>query len=131
MTHPDELTGSSGNGEATNDGGLKSAISNAMVALLREHTGRGPTRVRTILNEDVVLVMLEDLLTRAETRLVEGGRMDEVMGLRKSIQEAMQRDFVDAIERLTGRKVRAFMSTNHANPDLAAELFVLAQPVSA
>jgi uncharacterized protein YbcI len=62
---------------------------------------------------------------------VEGGRTDEVMGLRKSIQEAMERDFVDAIERLTGRQVRAFMSSNHADPDIAAELFVLAQPVRA
>jgi uncharacterized protein YbcI len=110
---------------ATADGALKSAISNAMVALLREHTGRGPTKVRTILSEDVVLVVLEDLLTRAETRLVQHGQAAQVLGLRKSIQTTMRDDLVEVVQRLTGRKVIAFMSTNHADPDMAAELFML------
>jgi uncharacterized protein YbcI len=110
---------------ATADGALKSAISNAMVALLREHTGRGPTKVRTILSEDVVLVVLEDLLTRAETRLVQHGQAAQVLGLRKSIQTTMRDDLVEVVQRLTGRRVIAFMSTNHADPDMAAELFML------
>jgi uncharacterized protein YbcI len=110
---------------ATADGALKSAISNAMVALLREHTGRGPTKVRTILSEDVVLVVLEDLLTRAEARLVEHGQAAQVLGLRKSIQTTMRDELVEVVQRLTGRRVIAFMSTNHADPDMAAELFML------
>jgi uncharacterized protein YbcI len=125
MTQPHEPAARARDGDAAQDGSLKAAISNAMVALLLEHTGRGPTRVRTILHDDTVLVLLEDLLTRAETRLVEGGRAEDVLELRKTIQSSMEDDFVEAIERLTGRTVRAFMSANHADPDLAAELFVL------
>lgn len=107
------------------DGALKLAISNAVAGLLRENTGRGPTKARTIVEDDVVVVLLEHVLTKAEAMLVERGQADTVLDLRFTIQDVMQEELVGAIETLTGRTVKAFMSTNHADPDMAAELFML------
>lgn len=112
-------------GARPENGELSLAISNAVVGLMRESTGRGPGKARTTISDDVVLVVLEDLLTKAEVMLIERGRSDTVLDLRFTIQDAMREELVEAVERLTGRTVRAFMSTNHASPDLAAELFVL------
>lgn len=116
-------------GEPLGNGTLNAAISNAVVQLMRESTGRGPTKARTSIRDDVVLVMLEHVLTKAESRLAALGQADKVIDLRGTIQESMRVDLVSAVERLTGRRVRAFMSTNHADPDIAAELFVL-EPLS-
>lgn len=115
--------------EHLENGTLNVAISNAVVHLMRESTGRGPTKARTSIRDDVVLVMLEHVLTKAESRLAALGRADKVIELRGTIQETMRVDLVAAVERLTGRRVRAFMSTNHTEPDIAAELFVL-EPLS-
>jgi uncharacterized protein YbcI len=107
------------------DGHLNAAISNAVVRLMRESTGRGPTKARTTIRDDVVLVVLEHVLTKAESNLAARGRADKVLELRHTIQSAMEDELVDAVEELTGRRVRAFMSTNHTDPDIAAELFML------
>jgi uncharacterized protein YbcI len=104
------------------------AISNAIVKLLRENSGRGPTKARTTIHENVVLVMLEDTLTKGEQNLVRKGRADKVLEIRHEFQEAMREESGEVIGALTGRKVLAFMSANHLEPDLAAEIFVLDGP---
>ena len=111
--------------EPAHDGQVRAAISTAIVRLLREDTGRGATKARTVYQEDVVLVLLEEVLTRAEAHLVERGQAASVLDLRATIQSSMRDEMVEVSERLTGRTVRAFMSTNHIDPDLAAEIFVL------
>jgi uncharacterized protein YbcI len=111
--------------EQQENGTLNAAISNAVVHLMRESTGRGPTKARTTIRDDVVLVMLEHVLTKAESRLAAAGRADKVLELRGTIQETMSLELISTIEGLTGRRVRAFMSANHTDPDIAAELFVL------
>jgi uncharacterized protein YbcI len=102
-----------------------SAISNGAVQLLREYTGRGPTKARTILDDEVVTVLLGDLLTKGERRLVEAGAAERVLELRWAFQSVMRDELVALVERETGRKVVAFMSANHVDPDLAVETFVL------
>jgi hypothetical protein len=72
-----------------------------------------------------VVVLLEDTLTKGERRLVAQGRDIRVLDYRAEFQAAMREDAIAKIEELTGRKVTAFMSANHIDPDLAAELFVL------
>jgi uncharacterized protein YbcI len=104
------------------------AISNAIVKLLHENSGRGPTKARTTIHENVVLVMLEDTLTKGEQNLVRKGRAEKVLEIRHEFQEAMREDCGLVIGQLTGRKVLAFMSANHLEPDLAAEIFVLDGP---
>ena len=108
-------------------GPLAAAISNAMVGLLHEYTGRGPTRARTTLDEDLIVCVLGDTLTNSERRLVSGDEERLVLEQRSTFQRLMRDEAVDAIEGLTGRKVTAFMSNNHIDPDLAVETFVLAR----
>jgi uncharacterized protein YbcI len=108
------------------DGGeLGAAISNKVVHLLADFTGRGPTRARTSIRDDLVVVVLRDTLTTGERALVRNGRAEKVIELRGEFQNAMRGELVDAVEGLTGRNVTAFMSANHIDPDLAAEIFVL------
>jgi uncharacterized protein YbcI len=117
-TNPERQGGSS----------LYAAISNANVRLLREYTGRGPTKARTTIRDNVVLVMLEQTLTKGEQVLVEKGRVENVLTLRREYQEAMREEVSAEVAVLTGRTVVAMMSANHVGPDIAAEIFVLDGP---
>jgi uncharacterized protein YbcI len=109
-------------------GPLSLAISNAIVGMLREYTGRGPTRARTTIRDNVVLVMLEQTLTKGEQSLVAKGRTDKVLEIRHEFQNAMREECSEKIAELTGRKVIAFLSANHVDPDVGAEIFMLDGP---
>jgi uncharacterized protein YbcI len=106
-------------------GQLAAAISTAVVHLFSEHTGRGPTKARTTVDGELVVVVLRDSMTQGERALVRGGKHDEVLSLRRAFQETMSEDLVAVVERLTDRTVHAFMSANHIHPDAAAEIFLL------
>jgi uncharacterized protein YbcI len=99
-------------------------ISNGMVQLIAKYTGRGPTKARTTIGRDHVLVVLADTLTRGERSLVTAGYTEHVLQTRSIYQRAMRVEAVEMVEGLTGRKVIGFMSDNHLDPDLGAELFV-------
>ena len=118
--HPGTSTG-----EEQRAGQLSAAISNAIVHLHREYLGRGPTKARTSIRDDTIVVLMTDTLTKAEHSLVADGKADEVLSTRHSLQGTMRNDMVSAVERLTGRTVMAFMSTNHIEPDLACEILIL------
>src|SRR3954454_7490347 len=107
-------------------GPLTAAISTAVVRIIREYTGRGPTRARTSIRDDVVVVMLRDTMLKAEQSLVQDGKADVVLDMRKEFQNTMRDELSAAIEMLTERQVIAFMSDNHIDPDFAVEVFVLA-----
>jgi uncharacterized protein YbcI len=100
-------------------------ISTAVVQLLHEYTGRGPTKAKTSINEDVVTVLLADTLTKGERKLVDNGLSDRVLQLRHDYQLTMREEFVAIVERQLDRTVIAFMSQNHIDPDLAVEVFIL------
>jgi uncharacterized protein YbcI len=104
---------------------LNAAISEAIVRLMADTTGRGPTKARTTIDRDLIVVMLQNTLTSGERYLAESDRAEQVLETRRAYQDAMSVDCIAAIERLTGRAVAAFMSANHIHPDLAAEIFVL------
>jgi uncharacterized protein YbcI len=111
--------------ERDGQGTLRSDISTALVGLYKEHLGKGPTRCRTYLEPDLVVVILGEGYSAAEQTLFDDGKWHEVRSARQSWQDSMQILFVDKIEELTGRKVSAFMSANRQDPDFAVELFVL------
>jgi len=101
-------------------------ISNAVVHLLSEYMGRGPTKARTYINDDLISVVLRDTLTKGERSLIANGSVDVVLDARKAYQAAMKQDLIAVIEKYSGRSVLAFMSENHIDPDIAVESFVLA-----
>jgi uncharacterized protein YbcI len=107
--------------------GLSTAgeISRRAVQVLREYTGRGPTKARTVINHDSVLILLGDTLTKGERKLAENGKAEHVVHTRQQYQGVMRDDLVQVVEEHTGRKVIAFMSDNHIDPDYGAEVFVL------
>jgi uncharacterized protein YbcI len=100
-------------------------ISTAAVQLLHEYTGRGPTKAKTLINDNVVTVLLADTLTKGERRLVDAGYSDRVLQLRHDYQLTMRDELIACVEGQLDRKVIAFMSQNHIDPDLAVEVFVL------
>lgn len=110
----------------THPGGSKTAaISTLTVRLLSQYTGRGPTKARTFVNEDLVTIVLQDTLTKAERTLVEKDRSALVLATRATFQEVMRDDLVAGIEGILGRRVIAFLSANHIDPDIAVESFIL------
>jgi uncharacterized protein YbcI len=112
--------------EAPVGGSKAAAISNYFVRTMSTYTGRGPTKARTYLNDDLVTVVLQDTLTKGERSLVSDELDELVLAMRKAFQGTMRRDLIAGIEEILGRQVIAFMSDNHIGPDVAVEVFLLA-----
>jgi uncharacterized protein YbcI len=106
-------------------GEILTEVSNAMVALHREHFGRGPGAAKTILVDDVLLCTLTDVFTPVERTLIRSGNIDRVRETRLVHQLALEEEFKEIVTRLTGREVLAFVSGVHFEPDLATEIFFL------
>jgi uncharacterized protein YbcI len=106
-------------------GSKAAAISNHVVRTISDFTGRGPTKARTYINEDVVLCVLQDTLTKGERSLVGDSLEELVLTMRKAFQSTMREDLISGVEQILGRKVTAFMSDNHIDPDAAVEVFLL------
>ncbi|MFL5936337.1 MAG: DUF2294 domain-containing protein [Gaiellaceae bacterium] len=101
------------------------ALSNAMTRLHRDHYGRGPGVVRTVIGHDHAMCILEDIYTPVERTLLDGGETEAVRQTRLAFQRTMESRFVAAVEEILGRKVRAFLSQVSLEPDISVEVFVL------
>ena len=106
-------------------GPLAADISNAVVRLVREHFGKGPTQAKTLLHDDAVVTILRGGFTHAEKTLYKAGRADIVDEGRRAMQGVFEREMRAEVERLTGRRVVAFLSANHHEPDASVEVFLL------
>jgi uncharacterized protein YbcI len=106
-------------------GDVLTAISDGMVALLKEFYGRGPTRAKSYYEDDLVVCVLRGGFSRVEETLLEGGRGAAVIQQRMEFQEVMRERFAEVIEGATGRRVIGFMSGNQQHPDLMCEVFIL------
>ena len=118
--------------EATHDalrGNALAQISTGLVQLHSSHYGKGPTKAKTYALDELVVCVLRDGFTTVERTLLEAGDGESVHQMRRSFQLVMEGEFRHVVEEATGRKVVAYMSTIHTDPDLAVELFVL-EPVS-
>lgn len=107
-------------------GDVLTAISDGMVALLKEFYGRGPTRTKSYYEDDLVVCVLRGGFSRVEETLLEGGRGAAVIQQRMEFQELMRQRFEAVIESATGRRVIGFMSGNQQHPDMMCEVFILA-----
>jgi uncharacterized protein YbcI len=110
-------------------GAILTAISDGLVALLKEFYGRGPTRTKSYYSDDLVVCVLRGGFSRVEEVLLEGGRGSAVIEQRAEFQELMRARFEEVIERATGRQVIGFMSGNQQSPDMMCEVFILAPTV--
>jgi uncharacterized protein YbcI len=107
---------------------MLASISTGLVQLHSRYYGKGPTKAKTHLVDDTVVCILRGGFTTVERTLVDTGEVESVYQMRRSFQQAMEEEFTRVIEESTGRKVIAYMSSIHIDPDLAVELFVL-EPV--
>lgn len=106
-------------------GDVLTAISDGLVALLKEYYGRGPTRAKSYFQDDLVVCVLRGGFSRVEETLLDGGRGSAVIQQRMAFQELMRERFEEVVEKATGRKVIGFMSGNQQDPDLMCEVFIL------
>jgi uncharacterized protein YbcI len=100
-------------------------LSNAISRLHKQFIGRGPTNSRTTLDGDLVVCLLEGGFTRAEQTLSDNDKSELVVAGRVGLQESMRQAMIAAVEEITGRRVRSFMSANDLDQNLQVEIFVL------
>jgi uncharacterized protein YbcI len=106
-------------------GALNLALANELGKLLADFTGRGATRSRAFVHQDMVVCVFEDSATRAEQNLAAAGKAELVRLQRNALQRAMGPQFIAAVERLNGRSVRTFMSGTDESGGSSVEAFVL------
>ena len=109
-----------------NHGEVLTAVSDGLVALLKEFYGRGPTRAKSYYEDDLVVCVLRGGFSRVEQTLLDGGRGAAVISQRMEFQDVMRERFDAVIEQATGRRVIGFMSGNQQEPDMMCEVFILA-----
>ena len=106
-------------------GALNAALANELGKLIADFTGRGAQRSRAFLHQDVVICVLEDGATNAEKNLAAAGKADLVRVQRDALQRAMAPQLIAAVERLTNRTVRTFLSGTDDTGGSSVEAFVL------
>ena len=109
-------------------GEMRAALSNALVALMKEHWGKGPTAAKSFINDEYVFTVLEGGLTRNEETLLAAGQHDAVRNYRLKFQQAVRDQFTSAVETITGRRVLDYHSQILFDPPRSFELFVLDGP---
>jgi uncharacterized protein YbcI len=112
-------------------GELNAALTREVVRIHTARLGRGPNKSFTFHNGNVVVTVLQDVLTKAEQNLVAAANEhgEAVLSMRSLFQRTMADEMKDSVERLTGHTVVAFMSDNHLDPDMAVEVFILDEPL--
>jgi uncharacterized protein YbcI len=113
------------NQESPVPGPVLAEVTNAIVRLHREHYGKGPTRSKSYLQDDVLICVMRDVMTTVERTLVEAGEHTKVRDTRFAFGDAMRDRFVEAVERILGRRVLGFTSQILVSEDVGVEVFVL------
>jgi uncharacterized protein YbcI len=111
-------------------GELNAAVTREVIRVQSESHGRGPKKAFSFHNGNVLVTVLEDVLTPAEHWLVGEGEGDAVLEMRRLYQKSMAPQLKKSVEEVTGCKVTAFMSDNHIDPDMAVETFILDRPLT-
>ena len=111
-------------------GHLLAAISTSIVGILREHYGRGPMKAKTYALDDIIVVVMRGSgFTPLEQTIMDSGEPHRVIAMREDFQRVMAERYKQTIEELTGRKVLAFLSQAHVEPDITMEIFFIDGPL--
>jgi uncharacterized protein YbcI len=112
-------------------GQLLAAISTSIVGILREHYGRGPMKAKTYALDDIIVVVMRGSgFTALEQTIMDSGEPTRVIAMREEFQRVMADRYTKTIEELTGRKVVAFLSQAHVDPDITIEIFFIDGPLA-
>lgn len=97
---------------------------------MREHYGRGPMKAKTYALDDVIVCVLRGSgFTPLEQTIMQSGDGEKVVEMRENFQDMMAKSYRGLIEELTGRKVVAFLSQAHVEPDITIEMFFIDRPL--
>ena len=108
---------------------LLEAVTKALVALHERYHHRTPVTAKTqLMSDELLACVMGGVYTDVEKTMIELQRRTVVQETRSAFQHAMQDRFIAEVQRLSGRRVTAFISNTHVGPDLEIELFVLAPP---
>ena len=110
-------------------GQLAAAVSNAIVGIHSKHYGKGPTKAKTYLIDDMVVCVMQDVFTTVERTLIENGKGDLVREVRTTFQYSLRHEFLEAVRDIVGRRPRSFMSQIDCDADMAIEFFLLEDDV--
>jgi uncharacterized protein YbcI len=111
-------------------GQLAAAVSNAIVGIHSKHYGKGPTKAKTYLVDDVVVTVMQDVFTTVERTLIDHDKGDLVREVRTAFQFTLREEFTQAVQAIVGRDVRGFISQIDCDADIAVEVFLLANGVT-
>jgi uncharacterized protein YbcI len=111
-------------------GRLLSEITNRIVSFMREHYGRGPIKAKTYVLDNLIVCVLSNGFTAIERTMMSGGEPDRVLEMRRDFQRLMKERYTEMVEQLTDRKVLAFLSQAHVEPDLTLEVFLMDGPLA-
>jgi uncharacterized protein YbcI len=117
---------------ALSGGRLLAAISNSIVAILRENYGRGPMQAKTYAHDDLIVVVMRGIgMTPLERTMMDSGDPGRIVEMRRDFHRVMAERYKQTVEALTGRTVVAFLSQAHIEPDITMESFFLDRPLDA
>jgi uncharacterized protein YbcI len=108
-------------------GTARAEIATGIVRLHGEYYGKGPTRAKAYITDDIVAVVLEETFTKAEQTLIQRGERDAIQEIRRRFQQSMADEFTSLVEQATGRVVRAFLSETNLDADVSVEFFLLGE----
>lgn len=108
------------------DEAVLNTVSEALAELHERHHGHPPTSAKSLMmGDDLLACVLRDIYTEVEKTMIGLERHGLVREARSAFQAAVRHRFIAAVERLSGRRVLAFITHHHVDPDLEVALFVL------
>jgi len=111
--------------QTLSSGEIGAAISNAVVRITTALAGRGPTRAKTYLFDEVILTVMEGSALPVERTLANAGDEQLVHQVETRIGHVLADHLRAAVEEITGRRVRACISGAQIESDLKCHVFVL------
>lgn len=106
-------------------GRLLAEITDRLALLIREHYGRGPIKAKTYVLDRLIVCVLSGGFIALERTMIDSGETGRVLEMRREYERLMKTRYNEMIEELTGRKVLAFLSQTHVEPDLTVEMFLM------
>src|SRR5919202_1076049 len=105
-------------------GGLLLRISNEMVRAQKEFFGKGPTKAKSYMLDDMLIIVMRGGMTTAEKTMLDFGKEDQVREFRQLFENEMTERLTSKMEEITGRRIVNYQSQVMFDPDLVVEMFV-------
>ena len=116
--------GSRYEGGEDDGGSLLARISNEMVRAQKEFFGKGPTKAKSYMLDDMLIIVMRGGMTTAEKTMLDFGHPDLVRQFRQLFENSMTERLTGKMEELTGRKILTYQSQVMFEPDVVVEMFV-------